>query len=67
MDRIRRFQRSLITILVGINTFVFCFSNDLSITKSLAYALSGMLSALLMILIYIAFKKRFEAKRVSGK
>lgn len=67
MDRIRRFQRSLITILVGINTFVFCFSNDQGITKSLAYSLSAMLSALLMILIYIAVKKRFETRRVSGK
>jgi hypothetical protein len=67
MDRIRLFQRSLITILVGINTFVFCFSNDLGVARSFVYSASAMVCALLIILAFILFKKRFLTRRFSDK
>lgn len=63
MDRIRRFQRSLITSLVGINTFVFSFSNDLGVATSAAYTFVAMIATLLLILAYIGVKKRVFSKR----
>lgn len=63
MDRIRRFQRSLITILVGINSFVFCFSNELGVAQSLVYSVSAMLCTLLIIVTFIVLKKRFSTRR----
>lgn len=67
MDRIRRFQRSLITILAGINSFVFSVSNDFGVGLSLFYAAAAMLATLTVILAYILIKKRSQARRVSGK
>jgi hypothetical protein len=63
MDRIRLFQRSLITILVGINSFVFCFSNDLGAMPSLVYSVSAMLCTLLIIAGFILLKKRYSPRR----
>lgn len=67
MDRIRRFHRSLTTILVGINSFVFCSSNDLGVAESFVYAASAMVATLLVILAFILIKKRFLTKRISHK
>jgi len=67
MDRIRRFQRSLITVLVGINSFVFSISSDIGVAKSFLFAFSAMLIALLFIMSYIILKKRFDTKRISHK
>jgi hypothetical protein len=63
MDRIRRFQRSLITILVGINSFVFCFSSELGVAQSVVYSVSAMLCTLLIIVSFTLIKKRFSARR----
>lgn len=65
MDRIRRFQRTLMTSLVGINTFVFSFSNDLGIGVSFLYTGIAILGTLVLIFTYVLLKGR--AKRISDK
>jgi hypothetical protein len=65
MDRIRRFQRTLITSLVGINTFVFSFSNDMGI--GMAFLVTGLaiLGTLVIIFTYVLLRRK--TKRVSDK
>ncbi|HLP56696.1 MAG TPA: hypothetical protein VK151_16785 [Fluviicola sp.] len=65
MDRIRRFQRTLITSLVGINTFVFSFSSDLGIGAAFLYTGAAMAGTLILIFAYILLKGR--TKRTSEK
>jgi hypothetical protein len=65
MDRIRRFQRTLITSLVGINTFVFSVSNDLGVGASFVYTGVAILGTIVLIFTYVLLKGK--AKRVSDK
>ncbi|ASS50013.1 MAG: hypothetical protein A3D31_10590 [Candidatus Fluviicola riflensis] len=65
MDRIRRFQRTLITSLVGINTFVFSFSNDFGIAAAILFTGAAILGTLVIIFAYILVRRK--AKRVSDK
>lgn len=67
MDRVRLFQRCLITALTGINTFVFSISNQQGIAKSFIYSLGVMLATVCCIQIYAAFKRMENQKRISQK
>ncbi|MES2556201.1 MAG: hypothetical protein V4604_08630 [Bacteroidota bacterium] len=65
MDRIRRFQRTLITSLVGINTFVFSFSNDFGLGAAFLFTGGAILGTLVIIFAYVLVRRK--AKRVSDK
>jgi hypothetical protein len=65
MDRIRRFQRTLITSLVGINTFVFSFSNDVGLGAAFLFTAGAILGTLVLIFTYVLL--RGKAKRTSEK
>lgn len=62
MERIRRFQRTLITGLTGINSFVFCLSSDVGAGRSLVYSFGSMLIMLTLIMGYIMIRKNVRAK-----
>jgi len=62
MDRIRRFQRTMLTGLTGINSFVFCLSSDIGTGRSFVYALLSMMIVLILIMGYILIRKNLRAR-----
>jgi len=72
MGRIRRFQRTLLTGLTGINSLVFCISSDFGPGRSILYTGLSMLVVLSFIMAYSAFKRNsgkrnLQARRIPNK
>ena len=57
MDRIRRFQRTMIISLTALNSFVYGISMDFSMMKTFGFTIITTSIAAAAILIVIQFKK----------
>lgn len=67
MERIRRFQRSLIISLTGINTFVYSISMELAWNKIILFTLSAMLAALFLVALIIQSKQYLKKRKSLSK
>jgi uncharacterized membrane protein YccC len=67
MDRIKRFQRTLIITLTGLNTFVYCVSVDLSWKKNFLFTTISLLIAGLSVLAFVQSKRALKRKKTSLK
>lgn len=67
MERIRLFQRTLLTALTGINSFVFCQSGNSGTVLSIVYAGISMLVMLSLIMTYCRIKKTLTTQRIRNK
>jgi hypothetical protein len=67
MDRIKRFQRTLIISLTGLNTFVYCVSVDLSWKKTLLFTTLSLVIAGLSVIAFVQSKRALKRKKTSLK
>jgi uncharacterized membrane protein YccC len=67
MDRIKRFQRTLIITLTGLNTFVYCVSVDLSWKKNFLFTTISLLIAGISVLAFVQSKRALKRKKTSLK
>jgi hypothetical protein len=57
MKNIKRFQRFMLTLLVGVNVFFYAIKTNHEFSKSIALALFSMMGMYILILIYAQTKK----------
>jgi hypothetical protein len=67
MDRIKRFQRTLIISLTGLNTFVYCVSVDLSWKKTFLFTTLSLVIAGLSVIAFVQSKRAIKRKKTSLK
>lgn len=67
MERVKRFQRTLLISLTGINTLFYSLSQAQSFGKSFIYSLLGMTAMLCIIYIHASLKKASDSKRIPTK
>lgn len=62
MKGIRWFQRSMITLLLAVNAFVFMSMRDVAIEQNLVYTI-GLISTTLLFLTAISFLQKYRKKK----
>lgn len=63
MDRIRRFQRTMILALTALNSLVYCVSMDFSLSRTLLISGSATsLAALCILTVTLYSKNRYKRK-----
>jgi hypothetical protein len=67
MDRIKRFQRTLIISLTGLNTFVYCVSVDLSWKKIFLFTSISLVIAGLSVIAFVQSKRALKRKKTTLK
>jgi hypothetical protein len=63
MKGIRIFQRFMITLLIGLNTFVFSISSHVSMTKTCFNTILTISTTVLLIAAYEIALKRYSSKK----
>uniref|UniRef100_UPI00404B01DE hypothetical protein n=1 Tax=Fluviicola sp. TaxID=1917219 RepID=UPI00404B01DE len=67
MDRIKRFQRTLIITLTGLNTFVYCVSSDFPWKKTLLFTFISFIIAGISVLAFVQSKRVLKQSKTNPK
>lgn len=62
MKGIKWFQRFAITVLIGVNAFVFLSMRDVNLAENIAYTI-GMIALTLLIISVFAMNKKLRKKK----